>query len=121
MLHSLQPPARLCPAAAADAWPARLLAALIRLNPQALALKTSAPETPVSCAAADAWHARLLRYYAYFGFRAVRRVGDRGLLDLPDLLVWGGVGTRMDADIGEMLGRWTPSLRASLDLVRGPA
>lgn len=31
--------------------------------------------------------------------------------DLPHLLVWGGEGTRMDADIGAMLRRWTPALR----------
>ncbi len=41
---------------------------------------------------ADAWHKRLVRYYSYFGFERVRAVGDSGLRDLPDLLVWGGVG-----------------------------
>ena len=44
---------------------------------------------------ADAWHKRLVRYYSYFGFQRVRAVGDNGLRDLPDLLVWGGVGMRM--------------------------
>lgn len=60
---------------------------------------------------ADAWHERLIRYYSFFGFKPVRRVGDSGLRDLPDLLVWGGVGTRMDADIPGMLRRWTRPLR----------
>ncbi len=46
-------------------------------------------------ARADAWHKRLVRYYSYFGFQRVRAVGDNGLRDLPDLLVWGGVGMRM--------------------------
>lgn len=45
--------------------------------------------------AADSWHKRLVQYYSYFGFRRVRAVGDNGLRDLPDRLVWGGVGMRM--------------------------
>ncbi|BDA49623.1 hypothetical protein COCOBI_14-2430 [Coccomyxa sp. Obi] len=61
----------------------------------------------------DAWHKRLVRYYSYFGFRRVRAVGDNGLRDLPDLLVWGGVGMRMDADIEELLRRWTAAIRRS--------
>ncbi|KXZ46136.1 hypothetical protein GPECTOR_46g205 [Gonium pectorale] len=59
----------------------------------------------------DVWHERLVRYYSYFGFRPVRVVGGNGLADWPHLLVWGGEGTRMDADIGEMLERWSPALR----------
>ncbi|GIL57939.1 hypothetical protein Vafri_13126 [Volvox africanus] len=61
----------------------------------------------------DAWHERLVKYYSYFGFRPVCRVGGNGLADLPHLLVWGGEGTRMNADIEAMLQRWTPSLRAA--------
>ncbi|KAK9904887.1 hypothetical protein WJX75_004873 [Coccomyxa subellipsoidea] len=61
----------------------------------------------------DAWHKRLVRYYSYFGFERVRAVGDNGLRDLPDLLVWGGVGMRMDADIEELLRRWTVAIRRS--------
>lgn len=61
----------------------------------------------------DAWHKRLVRYYSYFGFQRVRAVGDNGLRDLPDLLVWGGVGMRMDADIEELLRRWTAAIRRS--------
>jgi hypothetical protein len=45
---------------------------------------------------------------------AALQVGGRGFFeDLPHLLVWGGEGTRMDADIQEALGRWTPALRQS--------
>ncbi|KAG2496074.1 hypothetical protein HYH03_005993 [Edaphochlamys debaryana] len=58
-------------------------------------------------------HARLVKYYSYFGFKPVRTVGGNGLSDLPHLLVWGGEGTRMDADIRAMLRRWTPALRQS--------
>ncbi|KAF6257929.1 hypothetical protein COO60DRAFT_1168838 [Scenedesmus sp. NREL 46B-D3] len=62
----------------------------------------------------DAWHERLVRYYSYFGFKPVCKVGGQGFFqDLPHLLVWGGEGTRMDADIEEALGRWTPALRQS--------
>lgn len=63
---------------------------------------------------ADAWHKRLVRYYSYFGFMPVREVGDSGLRDIPDLLVWGGVGQRMDASIEELLRRWTSAIRRSV-------
>ena len=57
---------------------------------------------------ADAWHKRLVKYYSYFGFQRVRAVGDNGLRDLPDLLVWGGVGMRMvgcrAASVSQALG-----------------
>jgi hypothetical protein len=59
-------------------------------------------------------HARLVRYYSYFGFQPVAVVEGGRLQDLPHMLVWGGVGTRMDADVGEMLAKWTPALRRSL-------
>jgi hypothetical protein len=59
----------------------------------------------------DAWAKRLVRYYSYFGFKAVYEVGGRGLADVPDMLVWGGAGTRMDAEIEPMLQRWSASIR----------
>ena len=62
----------------------------------------------------DDWHTRLVKYYSYFGFKPVTVVGDGGLSDLPHMLVWGGAGTRMDADISRMLGKWTPALRRTL-------
>ena len=36
------------------------------------------------------------------------QVGDSGLRDLPDRLVWGGVGMRMDANIEHLLRRCWP-------------
>jgi len=60
----------------------------------------------------DYQHARLLRYYSFYGFERVKEVGDGGLADLGDQIVWGGVGTRMNADVGRMLAKWTPTLRA---------
>jgi hypothetical protein len=56
---------------------------------------------------------RLVKYYARLGFAPVRAVGGNGLRDLPDLLVWGGAGTRMDADVQTLLKRWTRALRRS--------
>jgi hypothetical protein len=56
-------------------------------------------------------HARLVRYYSYFGFKPVATVGGNGLSDVPHMLVWGGQGTRLDADVRRMLAKWTPALR----------
>lgn len=58
-------------------------------------------------------HARLVRYYSRFGFRPEVVVTGGRLGDLPHMLVWGGAGTRMDADVEEMLARWTPAIRNS--------
>jgi hypothetical protein len=52
-----------------------------------------------------------VRYYSFFGFEPVRKVGGNGLSDVPHQLVWGGEGTRMDADIGAMLRKWGPIIR----------
>ena len=53
---------------------------------------------------ADYTHRKLVAYYRrLFGFKVVREVGGNGLRDLPDLLVWGGVGTRMNGDLESML------------------
>ena len=59
----------------------------------------------------DAWHERLVAYYSRFGFVPVRTVTGSGLGDLPHMLVWGGAGTRMDADVEGMLRRWTRAVR----------
>ena len=55
---------------------------------------------------------RLVRHYERLGFIAVREVGENGLSDLPHLLVWGGEGMRMDAEIGDLLEKWSPYLKA---------
>ena len=59
----------------------------------------------------DKWHARLVRYYCRFGFVPVVEVTGGKLSDLPHMLVWGGAGTRMDADIPAMLMRWQGAIR----------
>ncbi len=49
---------------------------------------------------------------SYFGFQPVYQVEGDKLADLPHMLVWGGAGMRMDADMERMLRKWTRSLRA---------
>lgn len=63
--------------------------------------------------AAEYQHKRLVRYYRYFGFKTVKIVGDDVFGDVPDRLVWGGVGTRMDGDVLDMLTRWSPVVLAA--------
>jgi hypothetical protein len=50
------------------------------------------------------------------GFKVVREVGANGLSDLPHQLVWGGVGTRMDADTTTFLRRWSNMRRPDTQL-----
>jgi len=58
---------------------------------------------------------KLVRYYGRLGFETVRVVGDNGLSDLPDLLVWGGVGTRMNGDVEALLEKWGGVIRSTLE------
>lgn len=49
------------------------------------------------------------------------QVGGQGFVkDVPHLLVWGGEGTRMDADMQQALQRWTPALRQSREKKQQP-
>lgn len=54
---------------------------------------------------------RLVKFYTLFGFRVVKEVNG-GLLDFLDMMVWGGVGTLMDAEIASVLKKWTDHMRA---------
>ena len=50
---------------------------------------------------------KLVKYYRRLGFKVVKEVGDNGFFeDLPHLLVWGGVGTRMDGNLQQLLSKW---------------
>jgi hypothetical protein len=50
--------------------------------------------------------------FAIVVMNVLPQVGGNGFfVDVPHLLVWGGEGTRMDADICTMLAKWTPALR----------
>ncbi|PSC70810.1 Viral IAP-associated factor [Micractinium conductrix] len=66
----------------------------------------------------EAWHERLVGYYSRFGFVPVRTVRGDSLADLPHMLVWGGAGTRMDADLRGMLRRWSPAVRRNSPAAR---
>ncbi|KAJ7531049.1 hypothetical protein O6H91_14G030500 [Diphasiastrum complanatum] len=52
-------------------------------------------------------HAKLVRYYIRMGFKPVYEVTGESLKDIPHMLVWGGVGTRMDAHIPHLLRKWS--------------
>eukprot|EP01025_Chloroclados_australasicus_P003932 TRINITY_DN10939_c1_g1_i8.p3 TRINITY_DN10939_c1_g1~~TRINITY_DN10939_c1_g1_i8.p3 ORF type:complete len:238 (-),score=22.34 TRINITY_DN10939_c1_g1_i8:1414-2127(-) len=54
---------------------------------------------------------KLLKYYQFFDFKVVKQVEGGSLGDLVDMVVWGGVGTRMDAEIEPALRKWGPILR----------
>lgn len=49
---------------------------------------------------------QLVRFYTRIGFKAVHEVTGSSMGDLAHMLVWGGIGTRMDANIEELLVRW---------------
>ncbi len=54
-------------------------------------------------------HTVLKKFYRTAGFVTVKEVTN-DILCVPDLLVWGGVGTRMDIQVEEFLRRWRPMI-----------
>ncbi|KAH1072217.1 hypothetical protein J1N35_024545 [Gossypium stocksii] len=54
----------------------------------------------------DLYHSKLVRFYKRIGFKAVHEVTGSTIGDMPHMLMWGGVGTRMDASIAELLVKW---------------
>lgn len=52
------------------------------------------------------YHSKLVRFYTRIGFKAVVEVTGSSLGDFAHMLVWGGVGTRMDANLEELLIKW---------------
>ncbi|CAL5329391.1 unnamed protein product [Camellia sinensis] len=48
----------------------------------------------------------LVRFYKRIGFKVVHEVTGSSIGDLAHMLVWGGIGTRMDANITELLLKW---------------
>jgi len=59
-------------------------------------------------------HKRLVKYYERYGFKVERYVGNNGLQDLPDLLVWGGAGTLMSGDMNALHIRWSKAILKQL-------
>ncbi|XP_020677517.1 uncharacterized protein LOC110096085 isoform X1 [Dendrobium catenatum] len=64
-----------------------------------------------------AFHSRLVRFYTRMGFRAVHEVDGSSMVDLAHMLVWGGRGTRMDADIENLLRKWKTILCCNISLL----
>ncbi|KAG6652607.1 uncharacterized protein LOC122311763 [Carya illinoinensis] len=54
----------------------------------------------------DLYHSKLVRFYTRIGFKAVHEVTGSTFRDYAHMLVWGGIGTRMDANVEELLIRW---------------
>ncbi|XWS54680.1 hypothetical protein CRYUN_Cryun10bG0110400 [Craigia yunnanensis] len=54
----------------------------------------------------DLYHSKLVRFYKRIGFKVVHEVTGSTIGDMPHMLVWGGIGTRMDASIEELLVKW---------------
>ncbi|WOL17640.1 hypothetical protein Cni_G26433 [Canna indica] len=52
------------------------------------------------------FHSKLVRFYTRMGFKVVHEVDGSSMGDLAHMLVWGGRGTRMDADIEELFQKW---------------
>ncbi|XP_047969692.1 uncharacterized protein LOC125213282 [Salvia hispanica] len=52
------------------------------------------------------YHSKLVRFYTRLGFKQVYEVEGGSLRDLSDMLVWGGVGTRMDANLQDLMIKW---------------
>ncbi|ONH91936.1 hypothetical protein PRUPE_8G144800 [Prunus persica] len=54
----------------------------------------------------DIFHHKLVRFYSRIGFKAVHEVTGSTFGDYAHMLVWGGIGTRMDASVEELLIKW---------------
>ncbi|GMP38547.1 hypothetical protein CsSME_00009751 [Camellia sinensis var. sinensis] len=54
----------------------------------------------------ELYHSKLVRFYKRIGFKVVHKVTGSSIGNLAHLLVWGGIGTRMDANILEILLKW---------------
>uniref|UniRef100_A0A803MC10 N-acetyltransferase domain-containing protein n=2 Tax=Chenopodium quinoa TaxID=63459 RepID=A0A803MC10_CHEQI len=54
----------------------------------------------------DLYHSKLVRFYSRMGFKVVHEVDGSSIGDLAHMLVWGGKGTKMNADIKDLLTKW---------------
>ncbi|KAL5561377.1 hypothetical protein UlMin_031124 [Ulmus minor] len=59
----------------------------------------------------DLYHRKLVRFYRRIGFKEVYEVTGSTFGDFSHMLVWGGIGTRMDASIEELLIKWCARFR----------
>ncbi|KAK9060331.1 hypothetical protein SSX86_021035 [Deinandra increscens subsp. villosa] len=63
----------------------------------------------------DLYHAKLVKFYRRIGFEAVGEVTGSSMADLAHMLVWGGVGTRMDANVERLLLKWCTRFTVNKD------
>lgn len=49
---------------------------------------------------------QLVRFYTRMGFKVVREVDGSSVADLSHMLVWGGKGTRMNANVEDLFLKW---------------
>lgn len=61
----------------------------------------------------ELYHSKLVRFYKRIGFKVVHEVTGSSIGDLAHMLVWGGIGTRMDANITELLLKWCTRFKSS--------
>ncbi|KAJ0443103.1 hypothetical protein HanRHA438_Chr16g0763741 [Helianthus annuus] len=61
----------------------------------------------------DVYHAKLVKFYRRIGFEPVYEVTGSSMGDLAHMLVWGGVGTRMDANVERLLLKWCTRFMAN--------
>lgn len=59
----------------------------------------------------ELYHSKLVRFYTRMGFKAVYEVTGSSFADIIHMLAWGGIGTRMDASIQELLTKWSYKFR----------
>ncbi|KAE9611686.1 hypothetical protein Lal_00011755 [Lupinus albus] len=57
------------------------------------------------------YHSKLVRFYTRLGFRPVYEVTGSSVEDFAHMLVWGGVGTRMDANVEQLMIKWCTRFR----------
>ena len=49
---------------------------------------------------------QLVKFYTRIGFKTVYEVTGSSIGDYSHMLVWGGVGTRMEANVEHLLVKW---------------
>ncbi|XP_017218363.1 uncharacterized protein LOC108195868 [Daucus carota subsp. sativus] len=54
----------------------------------------------------DLYHKKLVKFYTRIGFKTVYEVTGSSMGDYTHMLVWGGVGTRMEANVEHLLVKW---------------
>ncbi|XP_045790530.1 uncharacterized protein LOC123885298 isoform X1 [Trifolium pratense] len=66
----------------------------------------------------DLYHSKLIRFYTRLGFKPVYEVTGSSVGDITHMLVWGGVGTRMDASVEELMIKWCKRFKKTNSLAK---